>query len=383
MVQSHFLLILIMSFFMSSLQCYATTATDTSSSNNNIYTVHARSYRLRSTADFSADRSNVAGLLTRGSQFQLLERVRRPDGSEAWLIRIISAGPNAFYGSSAQTYWVYRGNPSHFRNNSGSERSDRAGSGTACDNCGHSASPPPVPSRQIEDISAVSRETTQTIETPTDHSGSSAAPPGADVCRTPFTAVWDNKPHGRQWSQSACESFLRHGSRLLQSTPRDMAGYCPNYPNMTSAQKIQFWIYFMSALGTFETRNFNTSSVGDVEYFGNEKASIGLFQMSRGDGCPGIRSRQDLTNPTKNIDCAIYKLNQLVSRDGVIASGSGGSSRGAARYWGPLREPRGPTASKQNLTRTERMRYVCQGDRCTSKRERVKQMTRALTSCRS
>lgn len=348
---------------------------------DNIYTVHARSYRLRSTADFSADRSNVVGLLTRGSQFQLLERVQRPDGSEAWLIRIISAGPNASYGSSANTYWVYRGNPRHFRNNAGTERGNRVSSGAGCDNCGYSTSPP-VPSRQIEDIAAVSRETTQNIETPPD-TGSSSAPPTTAVCRAPFTAVWDNKPNGRQWSQSACESFLRHGSRLLQTTPRDAADYCPNYPNMNSAQKIQFWIYFMSALGTFETRNFNPSSVGDVEYFGNENASIGLFQMSRGDGCPGIRNRLDLTNPIKNIDCAIYKLNQLVSRDGVIASGSGSSSRGAARYWGPLREPRGPSASERNLSKTERMRYVCQRGSCLSKREKVKQMTRTLSSCRN
>jgi len=352
----------------------------------NIYTVHARSYRLRSTPDFTADRTNVAGLLTRGSQFQLLERVRRPDGSEAWLIRIISAGAGASYGSSANTYWVYRGNPSHFRSNrpTGTRSDVRAGS--SCDNCAQTTVTP-VPRDQIDDISAVSRETTQNIETPAPDTSSSSAPPGPSgsaICRASFTAVWDKKPQGAQWSQAACQSLVRHGQRLLQLTPRDMAGYCPNYHRLNNTQKVQFWIYFMSALGTFETRNFNTSSVGDVEYFGNENASIGLFQMSRGDGCPGIRSNRDLADPVKNIDCAFYKLNQLVGRDGVIAAGSTGrDSRGAARYWGPLREPRGPTASKSSLSRSERMRYACSGNSCTSKREKIKQMTRTLAACRN
>lgn len=60
--------------------------------------------------------------------------------------------------------------------------------------------------------------------------------------------------------------------------------------------------------------------------------SIGLFQMSYGDGdgCPAGKTGADLTDPIVNIDCAVNKAVALIKHSGKIT--------GMAAYWSTMRK---------------------------------------------
>lgn len=354
-----------------------------------LYQMQANSYYLRSTPSFTSDLNNVDGVLTRNSRFQILQKVTRPDGSEAWLINVVDLAPNGQLQPAGQ-YWIFRGNNSDFVPVSSQLLRDT--SSGICLECQQNASAP-IPSNTRTSISDVSRASTRVVETapppsPTPRPSVTPAPPptttssGPVNCAQNFSALWNRKTNGSAWTRTLCDSL--NSSSLLSQNPQDIASYCPRYSSLQPAQRMQFWIYFMTVMASYETSNFNPNDTSDVEYFGADNASIGLFQMSHGDGCPGIRNNNDLRDPNKNIQCAVYKLNQLIGRDHVIAAGGGNSdSRGAARYWGPFREPRGPRISRSQLSGTQRYRYTCSGSSCVSKREEIKQTMRALPVCRT
>ncbi len=202
----------------------------------------------------------------------------------------------------------------------------------------------------------------------------------AIICNQNFSTKWSHKKEAKEWTKTLCESLATEGANLFNSRIKDIKSYCPNYENLKSIeQKMQFWIMLLTEIASFETINFNTNEMGDVRHFGRENASIGLFQMSHRDNCPGINSNEDLTNASKNIRCAVYKLNQLISSDQVIASKP---ADGAARYWGPLREPKGAEVEISKLSAKEMKRYNCVGKKCISKREQIKRNTRDLNICR-
>jgi hypothetical protein len=74
--------------------------------------------------------------------------------------------------------------------------------------------------------------------------------------------------------------------------------------------------------------------------------SIGLFQMSYGDGngCPRNKKEGDLMEPKVNIDCAVKKAVALVKRDGVLSV----EKKGLARYWSVIR----PGHHKEEILRS-------------------------------
>ncbi len=203
----------------------------------------------------------------------------------------------------------------------------------------------------------------------------------AIICNKNFSTRWSHKKEAKEWTKSLCESLANEGANLFKTKIKDIKSFCPNYGNLNSVQeKMQFWILLLTEIAGFETNNFNPHDKGDQKYFGDSNASIGLFQMSRGDNCPQIKTNQDLTNASKNINCAVYKFNQLIAKDHVIADQE---KEGAARYWGPLREPKGPVVDESKLSGNEKIRYNCVNKKCVSKREQIKRITRKLNVCQT
>ena len=70
--------------------------------------------------------------------------------------------------------------------------------------------------------------------------------------------------------------------------------------------------------------------------------SIGLLQLSLVDQThfdltPHIDDEDELKKPLVNLEWGVKIFAHLLARDGIVASGTGNNSRGAARYWPTLR----------------------------------------------
>lgn len=157
--------------------------------------------------------------------------------------------------------------------------------------------------------------------------------------------------------------IIQRGQDLLNTLPRDIAQYCPNYSQLTASQKINFWATLMTEVVKPES-NYNTNATY-TESFSNSSGqrvvSTGLFQLSlessRGYGCP-MNSQADLMDPDKNIMCAVTIMNRWVPRDNAIAQG-GRNNPGGARYWSVFRR-----ASTRNTFQQATQAY-CQSPQST------------------
>lgn len=145
----------------------------------------------------------------------------------------------------------------------------------------------------------------------------------------------------RQWTFERIKYHLSQtGQSLINSNPRDISDYCPNYSSLTSEQRLNFWAKLMTEVvhleSNFEADQTYTESFTDDS--GQRVVSTGLFQLSRessqGYRCP-VRSTEDLKNAETNISCAVRILQRWVTRDDVIFARP---DRGGGRYWSVFRE---------------------------------------------
>ncbi|MGZ3692003.1 MAG: hypothetical protein ACXVAX_10900 [Pseudobdellovibrio sp.] len=334
-----------------------------------IYQLQNYNYNIRSSPRFSGGRNKI-GILPEGSTFEVLAKSKKPNGAYGLKIKLINPARLAGLKENSE-YWVYDRRPGDnpdFKRIDGSE----ASTPTVCESCQRQSNATP----QSSNVNAVA-DVTREVETAGERSSA--------VCDQNYQSLWHRRAQAAAWNKSICEAFTQKSTSILNTNISDIEQYCPNYKKLTStADKMQFWIYFMSALADKETDNFNALTESDQQYFGDANASVGLFQMSIGDGCPGIKNKADLKDTAKNISCAVFKLNTLITQDHVVASGSSNAdAKGAARYWGPLREPSAPEVNltTESLTRNAKMRYECSGQICISKRESIKRLTKKLNVC--
>lgn len=130
------------------------------------YIVNTNAYFIRSDPRFGASRSNVVGVLTNGATFQLLEKVIRPDGSEAWRIRVIDPSSRGHVNPSpTESYWVYRPRNSRSFGLLRSEGPPVTVSGS-CNNCETSAAVTPIAPRDRRGLEDIVQNVTETQEQP-------------------------------------------------------------------------------------------------------------------------------------------------------------------------------------------------------------------------
>lgn len=139
---------------------------------------------------------------------------------------------------------------------------------------------------------------------------------------------WENLPQSSLWTRSALSALKQHGAPLIGMVPRDIADWCPAYPQADAAGRRAFWVGLMSALAKHES-TYRPSAVG-----GGGKW-YGLLQIlpgtARGYKCRA-RSGAELKHAPSNLSCAIRIMAVTVPRDGVISQGM----RGVAADWGPF-----------------------------------------------
>lgn len=140
---------------------------------------------------------------------------------------------------------------------------------------------------------------------------------------------WDHRPEASQWTASAMRAVLTGaGQPLTNVVPRDIAAWCPTYPQNDAETRASFWVGLLSAMAKHES-TWNPAAVGGGGQW------FGLVQISpataRGYGC-GATSGEALKDGTANLSCAIRIMASTVPRDGVVAAGM----RGVAADWGPF-----------------------------------------------
>lgn len=143
---------------------------------------------------------------------------------------------------------------------------------------------------------------------------------------------WDHVAQGDAWTETTLEALRTHGAPLLAEEPRDIAAYCPAYPEASEEDRAAFWAGLLSALAKHESTWRQTAVGGGGRWFGLTQIAPGT---ARGYGCEA-RSGQALLDGEKNLSCAVRIMAETVPRDGVVSHGM----RGVAADWGPFHSTR-------------------------------------------
>lgn len=192
--------------------------------------------------------------------------------------------------------------------------------------------------------------------TPPSEPSDPVEPPSTDVIR----GRWEAKQRdGAEWSQYVYDQIPILGPNLIAKNPADIANFCPNYANLSKADKRNVWVYLISGMSERESaHNPNTTykeSFNDAK--GNPVISAGLLQISvesaNSYGC-GFKNTEELKDPKRNLACGLRILNKWLGNDGVVSGKVGSSWKGGARYWSVLRTGTSLTTI-QNWTKAQRL----------------------------
>lgn len=149
---------------------------------------------------------------------------------------------------------------------------------------------------------------------------------------------WDVKPQYKSWSAELLNAVTTRLESLEQGNPKQ---FIVGYSGLSADNKIKFWSEIIIAMIKFES-DFNPHSIyHEPPPLGVD--SIGLLQLSYEDRNlyhlePLDKNNKSLEDPLVNIRCGLTIFAHWMEKDRVVASGSGGSSRGSARYWSVMRE---------------------------------------------
>ncbi|MCK0167300.1 lytic transglycosylase domain-containing protein [Jannaschia sp. S6380] len=143
---------------------------------------------------------------------------------------------------------------------------------------------------------------------------------------------WDHIRGSARWTAAAMRALDTHGDRLVQTVPRDIAEWCPAYPEADEWERKAFWAGLLSTLAKHESTWRPTAVGGGGLWYGLVQI---LPATARGYGCQA-RSGEALKDGALNMSCAVRIMNLTVPRDGVVSRGM----RGVAADWGPFHSSR-------------------------------------------
>jgi len=159
----------------------------------------------------------------------------------------------------------------------------------------------------------------------------SARPVAREVWAMPRLA-WDDHPQGARWTVAVMAALRGHGAPLLDVVPRDIAAWCPGYPQADAGQRAAFWAGLVSALAWQESTHSPTAVGGGGQWFGLVQIAPGT---ARWRNC-AVGTGEALLDGPANLRCGIRIMAATVPRDGVVAQGM----RGVAADWGPFHSDR-------------------------------------------
>lgn len=154
----------------------------------------------------------------------------------------------------------------------------------------------------------------------------------ADTSSLPTTR-WDHRTEAPAWTRATLSALRSHGTPMLESTPADIAVFCPGFETATTAERGAFWAGLFSALARYES-GWRPDAAGAG---GRYRGLLQIFpQSARYHGC-AIDDAGELYDGRKNLSCAVRIAAKAVARDGVVAGGPGNWG-GVAADWPPMRD---------------------------------------------
>ncbi len=161
---------------------------------------------------------------------------------------------------------------------------------------------------------------------------------------------WEHRGDATLWTRAALSAMQGHAAPLTRVVPRDIAEWCPAYPDASARQRARFWVGFLSALAKHES-TYRADAVGGGGLW------YGLLQIlpatARGYGCRA-RSGEALKHGPSNLSCALRIMAVTVPRDRAIALRDS-RWRGVAADWGPMRS----RAKRDDMSRWLRNQSYC------------------------
>ena len=160
---------------------------------------------------------------------------------------------------------------------------------------------------------------------------------------------WDHIRGSSRWTAAAMVALESHGQHLVDTVPRDIAQWCPAYPEAGEWERKAFWAGLLSTLSKHESTWRPTAVGGGGLWYGLVQI---LPATARGYGCRA-RTGEALKDGALNMSCAVRIMNRTVPRDGVVARGM----RGVAADWGPFHS----TAKREDMRRWITRQPYCNG----------------------
>ena len=145
---------------------------------------------------------------------------------------------------------------------------------------------------------------------------------------------WQHMDGNVLWTRAAMAALRGHGRPLIEMVPRDIANWCPAYPENDAAQRSAFWVGYMSALAKHESTYKPWAVGGGGKWYGLLQI---LPATARGYKC-AVGTGEALKSGPANLSCAVRIMAFTVKRDGVI-HGRDTRWRGVSADWGPMRSP--------------------------------------------
>jgi hypothetical protein len=159
---------------------------------------------------------------------------------------------------------------------------------------------------------------------------------------------WDGHPRAGRWTAAVMAALRGPGAPLLDVVPRDIAAWCPGYPQADRSQRAAFWAGLVSTLAWHESTHRPDAVGGGGRWFGLVQIAPGT---ARWRNC-AVGTGEALLDGAANLRCGVRIMAITVPRDGVVAEGM----RGVAADWGPFHSRR----KREDMRNWVRSQDYCQ-----------------------
>jgi len=186
-------------------------------------------------------------------------------------------------------------------------------------------------------------------------------PPTTQAAYEPLDWETSDHPERKAWSAAAEQMVLQKLSSFDQA--QDAFMFCPNYPNLTQTQKVNFWAQLIVGVAYYEsswdpTSRYDETTLGIDALTGQSVYSEGLLQMSYDDvqsypfcqfnwtldkNLAPTDPNKTILNPQINLDCGIQVLAEQIANYGFVVMSS-------HLYWSTLRQGNSTVAGIEQIT---------------------------------
>ena len=145
-------------------------------------------------------------------------------------------------------------------------------------------------------------------------------------------ARWEYTADGALWTRVALAAVQGHGAALIETVPKDIADWCPAYPENPPKARAAFWVGLLSTVSRYESTWKPRAVGGGNQWFGLMQIypPTAEFRDCR------VQTGRGLLNGADNLSCAVRIMAITVPRDQAISL-KDTRWRGVAADWGPVR----------------------------------------------